>query len=283
MQDIRPIDLSAYATASDLAGLAILVDGKIDLAGDETIGNLWLGTNNQLPPVGTATRYIIVSGSSNGASDHGGLILQGSGNGNSTCGEIRFTGANRRYARILGRGEAGSPAFGSLSFFVDVSGSEVLGMNITGAGVVDFGGITGTAAANVTANNYSFSGQTYAITVRNLGNSATNGAGVRFQATGSTGTIIDIGYLAMRKTAVTTTTSTADCIVSVPNASATPAEAMRIKGDGGVFATYRSGASDPTTSDVAAGFCVDWLNTTSGELRRWANVAGVMRKSAAMT
>jgi hypothetical protein len=46
---------------------------------------------------------------------------------------------------------------------------------------------------------------------------------------------------------------------------------------------YGSGASDPTTTDVPAGFTLNWLNTTNGELRTWANVAGTMRKSAAFT
>jgi hypothetical protein len=232
MQDIRPVDLSAYSTAADLASIALLVDGKIDIAGDTEIGNLWFGDDSITPPTGSATRYLIISGAATSAIDYGGLILQGSGGGNSNCGEIIFAGNTRRYGRILSRAVNGNPATGTLTFYVDVSGTEVTGMAISGAGVVDFGGSTGTAAAFVTANNYSFSGQTYSIGVRNLGNSATNGAGIKFQATGSTGTIIDIGYVAVKKTAVTTTTSTADFIVSVPNASATPTEAMRVISNG---------------------------------------------------
>jgi hypothetical protein len=45
----------------------------------------------------------------------------------------------------------------------------------------------------------------------------------------------------------------------------------------------RSGSADPTTSDIAAGRGALWLNTTSGELRQWANRGGTMYKSAQLT
>lgn len=45
----------------------------------------------------------------------------------------------------------------------------------------------------------------------------------------------------------------------------------------------RSGAADPTTSDVASGKCVVYKNTSSGEIRLWVNDSGSMKKSAALT
>ena len=36
-------------------------------------------------------------------------------------------------------------------------------------------------------------------------------------------------------------------------------------------------AANPTTSDIPAGQCKLWLNTTSGQLRLWANDSGTMK------
>ncbi len=47
--------------------------------------------------------------------------------------------------------------------------------------------------------------------------------------------------------------------------------------------SYRSGSADPTNSDIADGHGYWWRNTTSGELRYWANVGGSMKQSAALT
>lgn len=284
MQDIRPVDLSAYATAADLASVALLVDGKIDLAGDTGIGNLRLGNNSTNPPVGALTRYLIIGGETYGVGQVGGLVLQGFNSGTASAGEILFTAGTKQYGRIksLITDAVSNAETGTLTFYVTAAGTEVTGMTISGAGIVNFGGNTGTAAAAVTCSNFSFSGVSYPVIVQNLGNS-TGGTGIVFVGASSTGAILSTGRVYVRKTALTSTTSTADLVVELPNASATPTEVMRVKAGGGVISSYRSGASDPTTSDVPAGFCVDWLNTTSGELRRWANVAGTMRKSAAMT
>lgn len=46
---------------------------------------------------------------------------------------------------------------------------------------------------------------------------------------------------------------------------------------GNVLSAYSSKAGDPTTSDVLLGTESTWLNTSSGVLKRWANVAGVMK------
>lgn len=46
---------------------------------------------------------------------------------------------------------------------------------------------------------------------------------------------------------------------------------------------FRSGATDPTTSDLDDGYGTTWKNTTSSEIRDWVNDGGVMKKSAAYT
>ena len=40
---------------------------------------------------------------------------------------------------------------------------------------------------------------------------------------------------------------------------------------------FLSGASDPTTTDIPAGYGVRWKNTTSGEIRDWVNDAGEIK------
>lgn len=45
----------------------------------------------------------------------------------------------------------------------------------------------------------------------------------------------------------------------------------------------RSGAADPTTSDIPAGGFMVWKNTTLPEIRLWFNDAGTMKKSVALT
>lgn len=44
-----------------------------------------------------------------------------------------------------------------------------------------------------------------------------------------------------------------------------------------------TGASDPTTSDIPAGYGARWKNTGNGEVRDWVNDGGTMKKSAAFT
>jgi len=61
----------------------------------------------------------------------------------------------------------------------------------------------------------------------------------------------------------------------------------KLKVVGGVVAlggySILSGAADPTTADIPAGYRQTWKNTTSGETRDWINDAGTMKKSAAYT
>lgn len=45
----------------------------------------------------------------------------------------------------------------------------------------------------------------------------------------------------------------------------------------------RSGASDPTISDIDTDMSTMWKNTTNGEIRMWVNDGGIMRKSVALT
>ena len=45
--------------------------------------------------------------------------------------------------------------------------------------------------------------------------------------------------------------------------------------------TITVSTADPTTSDVPVNGWLVWNNTTLGETRVWANVAGTMKKSAA--
>lgn len=52
---------------------------------------------------------------------------------------------------------------------------------------------------------------------------------------------------------------------------------------GSVRSQPASGASDPTTSNIASGCGTWWKNTTSGEVRYWVNDSGTMKKSAALT
>lgn len=49
------------------------------------------------------------------------------------------------------------------------------------------------------------------------------------------------------------------------------------------YIPLKSGAANPTTTDVTAGNCVVWKNTTATEIRLWVNDGGVMFKSAALT
>lgn len=49
------------------------------------------------------------------------------------------------------------------------------------------------------------------------------------------------------------------------------------------YIPLKSGAADPTTTDVTASQCVVWKNTTATEIRLWVNDGGVMYKSAALT
>lgn len=44
-----------------------------------------------------------------------------------------------------------------------------------------------------------------------------------------------------------------------------------------------TGAADPTTAQVPLNQWIIYTNTTLGETRTWANIAGVMKKSAAYT
>lgn len=44
-----------------------------------------------------------------------------------------------------------------------------------------------------------------------------------------------------------------------------------------------TGTADPTTAEVPQGQWIMYYNTTSGELRYWANLNGVMKKTAALT
>lgn len=46
---------------------------------------------------------------------------------------------------------------------------------------------------------------------------------------------------------------------------------------------YRSGAANPTTTDIPAGYTANWYNTTLGEMRTWANISNTMYFSAAFT
>lgn len=44
-----------------------------------------------------------------------------------------------------------------------------------------------------------------------------------------------------------------------------------------------SGAADPVAAEVPENQWIVYRNTTSGEVRIWTNIAGVMKKSAAFT
>lgn len=44
-----------------------------------------------------------------------------------------------------------------------------------------------------------------------------------------------------------------------------------------------SGAADPVASEVPENQWIVYRNTTSGEVRIWTNIAGVLKKSAAFT
>lgn len=44
-----------------------------------------------------------------------------------------------------------------------------------------------------------------------------------------------------------------------------------------------SGAADPTVAEVPENQWVVYRNTTSGDVRIWTNIAGVLKKSAAFT
>jgi hypothetical protein len=73
-------------------------------------------------------------------------------------------------------------------------------------------------------------------------------------------------------------------IKALPPGAQTPGRVSLLPHQGIGFrdASYRSGPSDPTAADIATGASQLWLNTGNGELRLWANVGGVMRKSAAL-
>lgn len=58
---------------------------------------------------------------------------------------------------------------------------------------------------------------------------------------------------------------------------------IRSKLNVGKGITIRSGASDPSSTDIPAGLCYMWYNSTSNELRYWGNISGVMKKSPVFT
>ncbi len=62
---------------------------------------------------------------------------------------------------------------------------------------------------------------------------------------------------------------------------------LQVNGSAKIFGAltyqYKSGAADPTTSDIPSGYCQTWYNTTAVEVRDWCNRGGTMIKSAAMT
>lgn len=45
----------------------------------------------------------------------------------------------------------------------------------------------------------------------------------------------------------------------------------------------RSGAADPTTSDLADGYFCVWRNTTTGDVKLWANIGGTLLSTGALT
>lgn len=45
----------------------------------------------------------------------------------------------------------------------------------------------------------------------------------------------------------------------------------------------RSGAADPTASDLADGYTVVWRNTTSGDVKLWANIGGTLLSTGALS
>lgn len=45
----------------------------------------------------------------------------------------------------------------------------------------------------------------------------------------------------------------------------------------GIRGKFQSAAADPTTSDIAAGYCTVWKNTASGEVRLWVNDGGSLK------
>lgn len=48
-------------------------------------------------------------------------------------------------------------------------------------------------------------------------------------------------------------------------------------------ANMYSGSADPAVSEVPENQWIVYRNTTSGEVRIWTNIAGVLQKSAAFT
>jgi len=77
-----------------------------------------------------------------------------------------------------------------------------------------------------------------------------------------------------------------DTLPTIDNAYYLGSSGKRWKGlsvGGHVTQGWQSSASDPTTSDIPSGSSRMWKNTTTGEIRTWANDGGVMKKSAALT
>lgn len=208
------------------------IAGAKTFTDDTTIGT---GT---VTAVGALTTYLSISDSSS-ASSYPGIVFTGQGGGNTSAGEIIFNGGGASgwsFGRIKCLASSGGASgTGHLYFYVVNGGVEKTAMIMTGPGQVTFGDATGSSAAAVTANNYSFGGTTFPFCAVNRGNS-TNGVGINFQTTGSTGTLLDTGYLVIKKSAVTSTTTTADFIVSLGNASASPIETFRVLANGDVKA-----------------------------------------------
>jgi hypothetical protein len=71
-------------------------------------------------------------------------------------------------------------------------------------------------------------------------------------------------------------------VFTTPNASTTLTKAAEFNQDGSFLYKFASAASDPTATEIPAGFVKLYKNTTSGVLKLWANDGGTL-KSVTLT
>lgn len=151
--------------------------------------------------------------------------------------------------------------FGSTSNNIESTGFLQL-KSATGSGVI----LTAGATEHMRATN------TYGPVFKGyigLGTTADSAPDVYFYRNGSAAAAV----LANNGTAFRNQANNADTSITCFNITAS----------GVVSSAFRSLSADPSTLDISAGLSQLVKNTTSGEIRLWANDAGTMKKSAALT
>lgn len=179
--------------------------------------------------------------------------------------------------------DGGTSAVRDLNLLAALSGSISLGNgNGTQVQILDGGG---TVANSLTLNGAATGGQVgvkatgtdtnISMALRTKGTGAfvfgNSGSGIEFQIKSSVAN--PVNYL----TAYGTAAGASPYITSGGADSAVPVTIVGTGGAGVLTGAYTAQAADPTTSNIPAGQCADWSNTTTGTLKRWCNIGGALK------